>query len=694
MFGIAVDPTSNTGLYAVAASGGCWRLRYDLYAIPTVSVSSGGFLPSFDVGTTYFGSPHWSPLTDNLPLLYMTALAVCERHPATVYCVTGHRNRAWPTQVWRSDDSGANWRQRSTPSFSLTHQIAIDPDDPERLYAATHSGLQRSADGGASWETIYNGVTWDLALDPDNASILYAGVENVGVVRTSNARPLDFTIGSAGIISSYPFRPFWSTILPWSRANAPAGPVIKLSVGAGEPRNRTIAAKLDQEVFLNHRSGRGTWDSKGKWGGAGYRDWCHVVAADPYDPDVILAGAENLFRTRNSGEDWSQVAGYGSASHSDQQHVVFDRRQRGVAYLANDGGIWGSHDGGSTWFDLNAGLVTSELFHTGVSGGAAMADMYHQGLVASTQLTTANWATIEGGSWEFTDVYGDPVRPGRFYVFSSTLGLRRLSRQAVPVIDVSGGWPPSINIRGEERDVGDFNTNVGNFMPRSIEFDRRPGSNTIVVGTANGQVMRALDGDSLTPTWRAETGLNSSGSPVTGVTFAPNRPARYWAICDSGAVFSKTDINGSGGWTAAGNASPGVIDLAVSAADENRLYALHDSGVETSPDGGRSWAWMNGSGTTALPTTGLKSVFSHPLEPTLVIVGAVGGIFATIDQGSRWTRYDRGLPNAEIKQVFLAGGVLYATTVGRGLWRRITILRPYSYADLEARHISDIVRHP
>lgn len=690
MFGIAVDPTADTQLFAVSASGGCWHLRYDLYSFPNFSLSNGGeWFPQFDIETEYLGVSHWSPLTDGLPLLYMTALALCERHPQTLYCVTGHRNRAWPTQVWRSDDRGANWTQRSVPAFSVVYQLAVDPDDPERVYAATRGGLCRSIDGGSTWETLYAGVAWDVVLDPDNASVLYAGIENVGVVKTSNARPVE--VGTGGLISSYPFRPFWSTVLPWSQASSPAATVIKVALGAGEPRNRTVVAKLDQEVFVSHRSGRGSWDSKGKWGGSGYVDWCHVVGADPHNSEVMLAGAENLFRSHDGGANWQQVAGYGSASHSDQQYLTFDRRQPGTAYLANDGGIWGSRDSGAKWFDLNAGLVTSELFHSGISGGAAMADMYHQGLVGTTRLQTTQWATMEGGSWEFTDVYGDPVRAGRFYVFSSKLGLRRLFRTLVPVFEASSSWPPSINMHWQEEEVGDFNVNVGDFTPRSIEFDRRSGSNTIVVGTGDGRVMRALNGDSLTPTWQAENGI-TGGSAVTGITFAPSRLARYWAICDSGAVFTKNDINGSGRWAASGSANNGVIDLAIGAADENRLYALHDGGLETSPDGGNNWTWINGTGSGMLPGVGLKSVFAHPNEPTLVIVGAVGGIFASTNQGASWARYDHGLPNAEIKQVFMVNGVLHATTVGRGLWKRISVLHHYSAADLIGVRIADLIR--
>ena len=67
------------------------------------------------------------------------------------------------------------------PMGGDVRSLAIDPQDPQRLYFGTIDGqIYTSADGGATWERLggFNrpGLYIDnLIVDPDNSKILYAG---------------------------------------------------------------------------------------------------------------------------------------------------------------------------------------------------------------------------------------------------------------------------------------------------------------------------------------------------------------------------------------------------------------------------------------------------------------------------------------------------------------------------------------
>jgi hypothetical protein len=52
------------------------------------------------------------------------------------------------------------------------------------------------------------------------------------------------------------------------------------------------------------------------------------------------------------------------------------------------------------------------------------------------------------------------------------------------------------------------------------------------------------------------------------------------------------------------------------------------------------------------------------------LVGADVGVFVSRDNGANWYALDQDLPNAIIGQIFWDADYLYATTYGRGLWRR------------------------
>src|SRR5262249_23620626 len=156
----------------------------------------------------------------------------------------------------------------------------------------------------------------------------------------------------------------------------------------GTDATRTVAVRFDQEVLINRRGGRdvgvpggGPWMSAGQVGGNGYADWCHVIAVDPFDDNVILSGAQQLYRTPDGGLTWALFIDY-YHPHEDQHRIVFDPTQPGVVYAANDGGVFRSTDRGVTWqvdandvtnrIDLTHGLVTAQFYTAAMSGDHAM----------------------------------------------------------------------------------------------------------------------------------------------------------------------------------------------------------------------------------------------------------------------------------------------------------------------------------
>src|ERR1700694_1268940 len=61
--------------------------------------------------------------------------------------------------VFRSDDRGTSWRFAGA-GFGLESScvMAVDPADPERLFALSTSGALRSVDGGQSWSLSTAGL--------------------------------------------------------------------------------------------------------------------------------------------------------------------------------------------------------------------------------------------------------------------------------------------------------------------------------------------------------------------------------------------------------------------------------------------------------------------------------------------------------------------------------------------------------
>ena len=95
----------------------------------------------------------------------------------------------WRKSVSKSTDAGGTWiRYDLAMSNGSCEGLAVDPTDPNIVYAAGYPGFHRTTDGGNTWEQITTGLsgyTYDVAVDTDDPNIVYAGGAN-GVFRSTD----------------------------------------------------------------------------------------------------------------------------------------------------------------------------------------------------------------------------------------------------------------------------------------------------------------------------------------------------------------------------------------------------------------------------------------------------------------------------------------------------------------------------
>jgi len=133
---------------------------------------------------TMDGGDNWTQAKDatGAPLGRITALTVNPTAPYEIYAGDGRT-------LYKSADSGATWQSVYTPIY--IDSIAIDPRSPGIIYAGVDQGLQKSTDGGKTWANFpVQGLSnlasiAQLAFDPVDPGTLFAAVNPDGGIYTS-----------------------------------------------------------------------------------------------------------------------------------------------------------------------------------------------------------------------------------------------------------------------------------------------------------------------------------------------------------------------------------------------------------------------------------------------------------------------------------------------------------------------------
>ena len=143
----------------------------------------------------------------------ITALAIDPQSPSTLYA-------GGSGAIFKSTDAGTTWTASNTglPSNpNWMNALLIDPQNPSTVYVGTsgvsldvqcgipcggfNDGVFKSTDAGATWTAVNSGLTTthvsSLAIDPQNPNRLYAGTLGGGVFA--------ITFGPAPVVTDFRF---------------------------------------------------------------------------------------------------------------------------------------------------------------------------------------------------------------------------------------------------------------------------------------------------------------------------------------------------------------------------------------------------------------------------------------------------------------------------------------------------------
>jgi len=237
--------------------------------------------------------------------------------------------------VQKSEDGGKSWIITTGWNITECLKTAIDPQNPNIVYAATAYGIFKTIDGGKTWIEKNKGListfTPTVVIDQNDSNLLFCATES-GVHRSNNAGDLWEPIGLLGL-------------------------GIRTLIQHSKDLNILAVGTEDNGVFISEDHGK-TWLQKIN---GMTNKTIYALTFAPQDQNIIYAGTfrSGIFKSTDRGKSWQ--AKNNGLRILDIHALLVDPKNINTVYAGtlNDG-IWISEDAGESWQFI--GLETSQVW--------------------------------------------------------------------------------------------------------------------------------------------------------------------------------------------------------------------------------------------------------------------------------------------------------------------------------------------
>jgi hypothetical protein len=662
--GIVVDPDDPTEQtwFIGSVGGGVWK---------TTNAGAG-----------------WTWLTADFPVLSTSAIAMAPSNHDVLYVGTGESFYNVDTingnGILRSLDRGLTWTHLAStvddPAFNNIARILVDPADEDVVIVAAtrgrykeflnqRSSIFKSTDGGANWIEVFASTAigslsrvkklQQLVADPTDFNILYATVDEAGILKSTN-RGDTWTFINTGI-TDFTGR-FEMAVSPvdhnrlYAAAEGAAHSELWISSNAGASWSRTTAS-----------------GSEPNWLGAqGWYD--NTIVCHPTDPNIVYVGGIRLWRLTLSGTSRS-ATNLNAPVHVDHHGLAVVDAPGGGWRLLNtsDGGVAVSTTTDAGFSQVIDGLVTTQFY--GIDkrpGGSAYVGGTQDNGTWLSPLdpdALAGWQSVIGGdgyetSWHFDD----PLKIIGGYQYN---GLERS-------LDGGQTWTSAVT---SVSPPGTIDTGSAN-APFITKIAKTPANPERLFAVGRRGVWRSNDFGgtwSLSSIASGDWGAISSFHCVRISRADPN--VIYGGARMDGSGKMHRSIDGGVTFTMMPNyttvAMGGISGLATHPTDPNTAYVLFGFAerpkILRTVNGGTTWQDITGFESSPVSTNGFPDVAVYDLvvfsnDTNKLWAATEIGIVESLDGGATWAIADNGLPHVAVWLLTEVEDEIVAGTHGRGVW--------------------------
>ena len=664
-------PADSRVLYIGAAGGGVWK------------TNDGGvtFRPVFDKYNQSIGS-----------------IAVDPKKPETVWVGTGEcwtRNSVTIGDgIFKSSDGGENWTKMGLDKTERIASVQINPANSDIVYAAamgplwgpgTERGLFKTTDGGKTWQKILyideNTGCSEVTLDPRNPDVVYAAMWE----HRRTAWSFDSGGEKSGLYKSTDGGKSWNKI----HNGFPSGKLgrIALAIAPSQPDRLYVVIESEQDatkgLYRSEDAGASWKRTNGDFELTLRPFYFSRVVVDPRNPDLLCKGGLSGAISRDGGNTFKTLG----SMHSDIHDIWFDIKDSDRMYVATDGGLYRSWDGGST-MEMVKNLPLSQYYQVSLDnakpyniyGGLQDNGSWYGPSQSPGGIENRDWHSV--GAGDGFRVYRHPTQAN--IIYSEMQGAENIWRYDTerkqykvikPYPEASDpklrfNWNAAMNLSPHKPD----RLYVGSqFLHRS---DDR--------GETWTKISPELTTNDPAKQNQAASGglsVDNSGAEnhctIFSVSESPLDENIIWVGTDDGNV--QVTADGGKTWTNVVGSIQGLpkntwaYQVQPSRFDKNTCYVVFDGHAQNdmkpyvfkTTDLGKSWK--------SVVTDEVKTFARHVLEdtenPNLLFLGTEMGLYITVDGGQNWSQFTNNMPPVAVHYLALHPETndLVLATHGRGI---------------------------
>ena len=673
---IAVNPDNHNIWYVAAASGGVWK--------------------TVNHGTTF------SPIFDNYGSYSIGCVTLAPTNSNTIWVGSGENNNqrsvAYGDGVYKSVDGGKSFKNMGLKSSEHIGEIIVHPGNENIIWVAAYGpvwskggerGVYKSMDGGETWKNTleiseHTGIS-EIAIDPTNPQILYASAHQ------RRRREWTYIGGGpeSGLYKSTDGGETWKEI----NAGLPEGQMGRIGI-AVSPVNPNyvfaiVEARGGKGGFFRSTNKGESWTKMSDYKTSG--NYYQEIICDLTDVDKVFSMNTWLHHTEDGGKTFKKTGE--TSKHVDNHCIWIDPNSPDHWIVGCDGGLYETYNHAADW-KYYSNLPIIQFYKVATDNDAPFYNIYGgtqdnnsmggpSASINNAGILNSDWFITNGGDGFESAI--DPTNPNIVYAQSQYGGLVRYDKASGEKTYIKP--MPGKNEKGY-RWNWDAPLLISPHDNKTIYFCANKVFKSINQGddwkTISPDLSQQIDRNKLAvmdQVWSIDAVMKNKSTTIYGniVAFdeSPVKQGLLYAGTDDGLIQVSED--GGNTWSKVSSfpgvpANTRVNMISASLHDENVVYATlnnHRSGdfkpyIMRSNDKGKTWTSISGN----LEKSGAAfAIRQDHVNADLIFAGTEFGCYFSNDNGINWTKL-AGLPTIAVYDIDIQQreSDLVVATFGRGFY--------------------------